>query len=350
VTEFPASEFHPDRPGLVRPLRVDPAGVLGPTPSQVRGRAWRRTSNGLFVPTGVDGSRPEQRIVEAAEVLPRYGGITGWAALRWAGGRWFDGLAAGGRVVRPVVLATGGLNVRHQPGLRVCKEKLDPRDLTAIDDLRITTHVRSVCFEMRYAASVRDAVRVFDMAAFSDLVSLEEMSAYALAHAAWTGIPQCREALTLGEENSWSPAEVSMRIVWRVDAGLPRPLCNVPLFTLDGRHIGTPDLFDPVAGVVGEYDGSLHLEGPQRARDVRRAEAFRRVGLEYFTVLAPDLADRTLVVERMQSTRDRALWLPEGQRAWTLVSPPWWTPTLTVAQRRGLRGEQRRRLLRHRTG
>jgi hypothetical protein len=27
----------------------------------------------------------EQRIVEAAAVLPAYGGVTGWAALRWLG-------------------------------------------------------------------------------------------------------------------------------------------------------------------------------------------------------------------------------------------------------------------------
>ncbi len=56
-----------------------------------------------------------------------------------------------------------------------------------------------------------------------------------------------------------------MRMIWVVDAGLPRPLCNMPIFDRHGRHIGTPDLLDPVAGVVGEYDGALHLAGEQRA-------------------------------------------------------------------------------------
>ena len=41
-------------------------GTSGPTPKQARGRGWRRTSRGLYVPADVDGSNPEQRIVEAA--------------------------------------------------------------------------------------------------------------------------------------------------------------------------------------------------------------------------------------------------------------------------------------------
>lgn len=247
-------------------------------------------------------------------------------------------------------LATGGLNVRDQPGYRISKEKLDPRDLAEVDGLRLTTAVRSLCFEMRYAPSLRLAVQAFDMAAFSDLVTLEEMWDYAAAHGAWTGIPQCRCALALAEENCWSPAETVMRLVWILDAGLPRPLCNVPVFDRDGRHIGTPDLLDPVAGVVGEYDGALHLEGAQRARDVRREDLFREAGLEYFTMLAGDAANRARIVDRMIRTRARAKWESEATRAWTITPPPWWTPTLTVQQRRDLTDDQRRRLLRHRAG
>ena len=59
----------------------------------------------------------------------------------------------------------------------------------------------------------------------------------------------------------------------------PRPLCNVPVFDRFGQHIGTPDLLDPVAGVVGEYDGALHLErlpeatGPRSGGGVSTASA-----------------------------------------------------------------------------
>ncbi|MBB6628459.1 hypothetical protein H5V45_14135 [Nocardioides sp. KIGAM211] len=293
--------------------------------------------------------RVEQRIVEAAAVLPSYGGVTGWAALRWLGGRWFEGTdVAGWRL--PVTLATGGLNVRHQPGIRVCKEKLDPRDLIEVDGLRITTAARSVCFEMRYADNLRLAVRAADMACFNDLVSTSELSTYVLAHAAWTGIPRARDALGLMQENSWSPAEVDLRLVWTVDAGLGIPLCNVPIFDRAGRHLGTPDLFDPDAGVAVEYDSSLHLTGFQRARDVRREEVFRSHGLEYLTSVAADRGDVDALVARIHATRARARWLPESQRAWTTQAPPWWVRTETVEQRRRLTSGQRSYLLRHRAG
>lgn len=44
-----------------------------------------------YVPTGIDGSLPEQRVVEAAVHLPDTGAITGWGALRMAGAAYFDG-------------------------------------------------------------------------------------------------------------------------------------------------------------------------------------------------------------------------------------------------------------------
>jgi hypothetical protein len=329
---------------VVWPVRRDPTGRDGPTPKQARGPSWRRTSRGLHVPAEVDADRPEQRIAEAAGVLPTYGGVTGWAALRWLGSPWFNGSWAGAPL--PVPLATGSRAVRSQPGIAVSEERLAPADLQAVDALRLTSAVRAVCFEMRYARNLREAVKVFDMAAYADLVSIDELVAYALAHPGWTGIPQCREAVPYLDENSWSPTEVDMRMIWRLDAELPRPLCNVPIFDRSGRHVGTPDLLDPVAGVVGEYDGALHLAGEQRARDVRRVEAFRAVGLETFTMLSDDLNRRGQMADRMIAARRRALWQPEEARPWTIAPPSWWRPTATVAQRRALNDVDRQRWLR----
>src|SRR3954468_11276346 len=158
---------------VVVPVRVDPAGQRGPTRNEAVGPHWRRTSRGHYVPVDVDRSVPEQRIVEAAAVLPAYGGVTGWAALRWCGARWFDGLAQGGRVERPVTLATSCSDVRSQTGIVVSAEGLAPDELSVVDGLRVTAPERSLCFEMRYAAGPRHAVVAADMAAYSDVVSLE---------------------------------------------------------------------------------------------------------------------------------------------------------------------------------
>jgi hypothetical protein len=301
------------------------------------------------VPAEVDGAVPEQRIVEAAAVLPAYGGVTGWAALRWMGARWFGGLATDGTTPLAVTLVTAGDDIRPQAGIQVSAERLAPKELVIHDGLRVTVGVRSVCFEMRYAGSVRAAVVAADMAMQADLVSLSELHAFVAGQSGWTGIPRCREAMPLTNENSWSPRETShLRLVWELDAGLPAPLCNVPIFDVAGRHIGTPDILDEEAGVAGEYDGSLHLQGTQRARDVRREEAFRSVGLEYFRVLASDGRDPMDVVRRMRATRARARFAAPSARAWTIEKPPWWIPTETVEQRRVLTAGQRARPLRHR--
>jgi hypothetical protein len=344
---FQPQDVHPNRPGIVAPVRVDPRGLCGPTRAQSRGSDWRRSSQGLYVPSWVDRDATEQRIVEAAAVLPRYGGVTGWATLRWWGGRWFE--SRGPRGGLPAVpLATGGLHIRPQRGVEICEEKLEPRDLVGFDGLRTTTPVRAVCFAMRYAASVREAVVILDMAAYSDLVSIAELAAYALEHPAWTGIPQCRDAIPYADENSWSPTEVDMRWTWAVEAGRPRPLCNRPVFDRRGRHVGTPDLLDPVAGVVGEYAGSLHLVGKRRSRDLQHEEDYRALGLEYVTMVGQDRLDPGPFITRLHGAYRRAARTPQDQRLWTIEPPAGWISTATVEQRRRLEGSLRERLLRYR--
>jgi hypothetical protein len=288
----------------------------------------------------------EQRIVDAAARLPSYGGVTGWAGLRWMGGVWFDGRSEGGRRLRPVDLATADSSIRSTAEVTVSEERLNPTQLTAYAGLVVTTPARSLFFEMRHARGPLAAVVAADMAAYSDLVSGAEAREIASANPGWDGIGQMRDAVDAMDENAWSPAEVVMRTVWCGLAGLPRPLCNHPVFDLDGRHVGTPDLLDPVAGLVGEYDSALHLEGAQRARDVRREGLFRAMGLEYVTMLSADLARPEGFVTRLLQAHARAARMPVADRAWTIELPPWWVPTFTVEQRRALDDRQRARLLR----
>ena len=201
------------RPGLVVPVPRDPSGRAGPTKRTASGPRWRRTSRGMYVPAGVDGARVEQRIVEAACLVPAFGGVTGWAALRWAGGQWFSGVDADGCPL-DVVLATGCADVRPQRGVAISAESLGPDDLTELDGVPMTALGRAVLFEMRYAASVAAAVGVADMAAYDDLVSLDELRHLVAGHLPQTGIIQAREALALAVENAWSPMETETRLLW----------------------------------------------------------------------------------------------------------------------------------------
>lgn len=342
MSEVGSFEGRITRPGVVLPVHVNDV-ANGLTRARARGKGWRRTSRGFYVPSSVDGSVPEQRIVEAAAVLPAYGGVTGWAALRWLGGAWFDGLAPDGETLLPVDLVTGCQDIRPQPGIEVTHERVRPDQIERHDGLRVTSATFALSFLMRRAVSWREATVMAAMAAYSDLVDTEELALHLATESGWEGIPQARAALPFIDENAWSPWEMRLSLWWQCDVGFPRPLLNVPVFDRTGRHIGTPDLLDPEAGVAGMYDGRLHLEGEQRRKDRHREAAYRSAGLEYFTVMSGDARDR---VERLMiDTRRRARWAAASTRAWTIELPPWWIPTFTVAQRRNLSPRDRERLL-----
>ena len=289
----------------------------------------------------------DQRIVEASVGLPDGAGVTGWPALAWRGARWFDGVGVDGRP-RAVPVVSAHHDIRLQPGLAVSAERLDPRDVEVVDTLPMTTAVRSVWFESRYQPTLIGSVRAIDMAAYDDLVTIDELWAWSHEHPGWTGAPRFREALALASENAWSPMEVDPRIIWVVVADLPPLLCNQPLFDRRGGFIATPDLLDLEAGMAIEYEGPTHLRVGQRVRDVRREELFRRHGLEYMVVVAVDVGDEQRLAARMHGIRGRSRFQAESERTWTIIPPPWWIPTTTVAERRALSDEQRSTLLGHR--
>lgn len=341
---FIPTPFHPDRPGLVTPVRVDPAGTTGPTRGEARGRRWRTASYGMVVPADAPAT-PQQRIVEAAAVLREDEAATGWAALHWGGAAWFDGTRDGVALRDVPVVARRHLVA--QDGFSVSQEFLHPDEIEVVDGLPLTRAVRSVVYEMRYAAGLGDAVVALDMACYSDRVSLAEVATYLGALGPVTGIQQARDALAEGEENSWSPQETRMRGVWTRRAGLARPLCNAPVFTLDGRHVGTPDFADAETGLLGLYNGSDHLTLVGASADLTQESTYRDLGMEPVTMLATDWAALDAFVGRLHAGARRAR-SARGPRAWTFDPPPWWTPNHTVARRRALDTAERARLLRYR--
>jgi hypothetical protein len=315
-----------ERPsGLVAPVRLDPAGVLGPTPKQARGPGWKQSAHGWYVPACVDREVVEQRILEQAARLPSNGAVTAWASLRWRGAAFFDGTEQGGRIVLPVPLLG---NIRSDDRVQVSKAQLAPEDRAVIDGIACTTATRALFDEMVRRGRLRPAVVAVDMAVAAGLVSIDEITTYVHTRPAWTGVPLCRNAVVLAIDHSRSPQESRMRLIWILDAELPPPLCNRAVFNLDGRLLGYPDLFDPVAGVVGEYAGADHRDPERHRADVVREELFRDHGLECFTVVGEDMHDHSLVAGRMLSARRRAKFLPPESCAWTLDPPPGWTGSL----------------------
>ena len=330
------------RPGVVPPVRVDPAGEVGPTPGQARGPGWRRVGPALYVPSSVDAGALDQRVAEAVLGCGPGAAATGWAGLAWEGGRWF-------RRSDLVPVALGdGRGVRPRPGVALSEDWLFEDDLIELDGLALTRAERSVTYEVRRALSLHDAVRVIDMAAYDDLVDLASLTTYATRLRGRPGTKQLDEALAWADENAWSPQEVPMRLYWRDARPRDRVHCNRPIFDRSGRHLITPDLLDVENGVAGEYDGAVHLEREVFRRDLDRDALYRDLGIELVTMVSSDHRDINGFLARLHGAYRRAAVPDPAERSWTDEQPSSWVDTSTVSARRALDAGERAIWLRRR--
>jgi len=310
--------------GLQWPFRVG-RDSLDPTWRVANGPRYERVASGFYVPA----QRPvcvEQRIVEAAARLAPDGStgvVTGWAGLRWRGATYFDGVLPYGVGEVPVELALGnsGANLTPLAGISVQRRWLVPSERTVVDGLPVATVQRCLFDEIACRGELWSAVQAIDMAAAARLISTWLFATYAGECHARDGAPLAREAVSYAVDESRSPREPWMRMGWRILAELPEPCVNEPVYAHDGALIGIPDLFDPVAGVAGEYNGEIHKGRERHRKDVGREERFRDHGIECFTVVEGD--SRAEAACRMVNARRRAKFLPPESRAWTLQRPPW---------------------------
>ncbi|MEQ6901095.1 hypothetical protein [Nocardioides sp. YIM 152588] len=342
--------LHVTRPGVVAPVAVDPTGLTGPTRKQARGPRWRGTSANRFVPAGVDPTGLEQRIVEAIAGAPDGAAVTGWAALAWNGGRWFTGTTATGAPMPVPIAIDDHRTLVRVPGALACHDWLFDGEVTTVDGIPITVPERSLSFALRRALSDRSAIELIDMAYFDDLTSPELFGRHLARLRSRPGVRRARRAFGRADENAWSPMESVMRCLWE-EAGLDLPLTNPPVFDRDGKHLLTPDLLDPTAGVAGEYYGAVHAGLGPRRRDLVREDLYRDTGIELVPMMSTDMRDTGQFVRRLHRAYGRASarGADPDRRTWTLEQPDWWVDTSTVERRRALSAYERATWLRHRS-
>lgn len=281
-----------------RPVRLDPLGVAGPTRGQARGRAWRACAQGWYVPSDTNSDEVDQRILEQGVTVAGYGAITAWASLRWQGAAYFDGTGTSADDQLPIpILRSAGGTIGSRDGVSISREQLPPKELRLVEGIKCTIPERALFDEMRRRGLLRSAVVAAEMTIAARLTCAEAMSAYVATRNAWTGVPFVRKALAMVVADARSPQETWMRLMWEVDAGLPRPLVNQPIFDLRGNLLGIPDLLDPELGVVGEYDGAAHKHRDRHQRDVAREQLFRAHGLECFSLVGGDMTNRSMCVD-----------------------------------------------------
>jgi len=275
------------------------------------------------VPADVEPT-PEQRIAEAAALLPGYGAVGGWAAAYRLGVRLLDGRGPTGLGRMPVLLCLGSDGrIRRRPGIDPSRERLPLSDVADVGGLSCTTPLRTGFDCARLLSDLTEAVVHVDLMLACGLFTRAELSAYVEGHRGWRGVAAARAVVAMAVAGVRSPPETRLRLAWVVDARLPTPLVNPPVFDLEGNLLGLPDLLDPEAGTVSEYDSDDHRDLVAHTADNSREELFEHHGLVVTRVTKLDLraARRPALVTRFRQAHARGLRRDRGQDRWTLQPP-----------------------------
>ncbi len=322
------SRFRQELRTSERPIPLAELRARGVTRGQAQGPRWRMTSQGFYVPgtANPDPRSPTQRILDVVPLIPRDGALTGWAAAFVHGVDLLDGLD--GRTMAPVPVP---ICCPHNPGriqvphVRYVRGSLPPNEICVIEGVRVASPLRAAFDGARFATDLQEAVVFADAVAHLGLVDLEQLSRYVAGHPGWKGVRQAARAVALADRAARSPGESRLRVLYMLEAGLPRPEVNLPIFNLQGGLLGIGDLLDEEAGLVTEYDGNLHRERFRHHNDNIREEAFERAGLVVVRADAVDLKDdHTEVVRRLLGGYQDGLARDRRRDRWTVVEPQWW--------------------------
>ena len=91
------------------------------------------------------------------------------------------------------------------------------------------------------------------------------------------GYPKAMKARALIRANTDSPKETEVRLLL-VEAGLPEPAINVPMFDETGGWVQDPDMSYEEFKIAIQYDGGHHAPPAQRRSDIYRDESARALG------------------------------------------------------------------------
>ncbi|MCV7068393.1 hypothetical protein H7H51_26605 [Mycolicibacterium farcinogenes] len=160
-------------------------------------------------------------------------------------------------------------------GLRVRTEEIADDEIVRVDGIPVTSAARTAldigCWYPR-----DNAVAALDALARATDLKAADVDLLAQRHARRRGIQRARTALDLMDGGAQSPQETWLRLIL-IDAGLPRPQTQIPVFDGPGDPFAYLDMGWEDIKVAAEYDGEEHRSSNWRYNwDLRRAERIQR--------------------------------------------------------------------------
>jgi hypothetical protein len=287
---------------------------------------WRSPHHGFWSDEPPDDKSPLRRIADASAVVPAGGAIGGWAAAYLHGAHRLDGKGRDG-IPRDVTVCVAREKQVRRAGIDDFRSALHLGDVTEIGGVPVTSVLRTAFDLARRADDLTEAVCLLDALGHATELSFADVAEYAAARRRWLGARRVLVAAGLTDRRSLSLYESRLRMLWTLDARLPGPACNVPLFGPGGELLGFPDLFDPESGVVAEYDGAHHRDPDQQSSDNAREERFERHGLIVVRAGVRDLFQlKADTIERLRAAYFDGIRRDRGRDAWRLQPPEDWSP------------------------
>jgi len=204
--------------------------------------------------------------------------VAGAAASALHGANWVD-------ATEPVELVWD--NGRPPAGLIVRNEALAPDDVTKVAGIPVTTAARTA-FDLGRHLPRGEAIARLD--ALKRTTAYEDAAVLTLADRSRgaRGVKALRAVLPFVDGGAASPRETWLRLLL-IDAGLPWPTTQYPVFERSGKLIRVLDLYWEDYAVGAEYDGDQHrTDRGQYAKDVRVKRRLAQLGLLVTYVIKED--------------------------------------------------------------
>jgi hypothetical protein len=195
------------------------------------------------------GSEPSlQDRTEGAWLWSKRNGIvTGVAASALHGAEWVDDDV-------PIELLW---NSTHPPGgIVVRNERISDDEFTLVGGLPVTTPARTA-FDLGRYLKRGQAVARLDALMRAAPFSTEDVMLLTKRYKGARGVAKLKSVLPLVDGGAESPQETRLRLLF-IDAGLPRPTTQIPIYDERGRFIRRLDMGWEDFMVGAEYDGEQH--------------------------------------------------------------------------------------------
>ena len=243
-------------------------------------RWYRPVCRGVYVPKD-SAVTLWDRAKAAWLVTGRQAVITGVAASGLYGASWVDPQT-------PIELISPR-HARPQPGLVVRQESIAPDEITQVSGIPVVVRARAA-FDLGRHLRRGDAIARMDALMRNQVFSAEDVLILAKRYPGARGLRQLADLLPLVDGGAASPQETRLRLLY-VDAGLPRPTTQVPVF--DGwRAVRILDLGWEEFRVGSEYDGDVHRTDRRAyVKDVRLRAVVESVGWAVAHVIKEDRDD-----------------------------------------------------------